>query len=450
MLMMIAIPLLSALASLNSDEAITATVAETPRPRVILYVNRSRNLPAYVDYEDEELIQVESASGDFECWTKSELLGIIRLHELSEPHMGSVVLWNKRRQQGMILNDGFEGVDLEVNGVPMTLERSRVSHVILDPPLDEQYLNRRLALDPNDVVAHLALCQWLIDTKQYDHAEAELQQIRAQHNDPESHRLLRIVQAQLALHASNLPEAGSTETSNAKPDSAASAANIPRLLSDEEVNLIRVYEIDLQNPPRLLFPRDAIDALILQHGDSRLIPDTEIEQAKLYKAEPIELVRLLFRLRARELYPQINVLSEPTALQLFRERVHDTWLMNNCSTSRCHGGDSSGRLRLLRRGADPTRTRYTNLLVLDRFRTTDGAPILDWELPDESLLIHYGLPRNETRTPHPDVPGWEPLFSGSRRDLKNGAILWMESMMKMPRPQYPIDPLTSEEDRESR
>ena len=447
MLMMIAIPLLSALAGLNSDETTTAAVAETPRPRVILYVNRSRNLPAHVDYEDEEVIQVESTSGDFECWIKSELLGIIRLHELSEPHMGSVVLWNKRQQQGMIFSDGFEGVELEVNGVPMTLDRSRVSHVILEPPIDEQYLNRRLALDSNDIVSHLALCQWLIDTKQYDHAEAELQQVRAQHNDPESHRLLRIVQAQLELHSSTLQETTPAETGNDESDPTSEA---PRLLSADEVNLIRVYEIDLQDPPRMLFPRDAIDALIQQHGDSRLIPDTEIEQSKLYKAEPLELVRLLFRLRARELYPRINVLSEPTALQLFRERVHDTWLMNNCSTSRCHGGNNSGRLRLLRRGADPTRTRYTNLLVLDRFRTADGAPILDWELPDESLLIQYGMPRNETRTPHPDVPGWEPLFSGSRRDLKNGAILWMESMMRMPRPQYPIDALTSDEDRESR
>lgn len=450
MYMTIAIPLLSMLISMNGSESSAAAAVEPTRPRVILYVNRSRNLPAYVDYEDEELIQVESTSGDFECWVKGDLLGIIRLHELSEPHMGSVILWNNRRQNGAILKDGFDSVEMLVNGVPLTLKRDRVSHVVLDPPLEEQYLNRRLALDSADIVSHLALCQWLIDKKQFDHAEAELQQVRRQHNDAESLRLLKIVQAQLQLHGSKPNTPGQDGTNQEAGDASIALPAVPRLLTDDEVNLIRVYEMDLQNPPHMLVPRQTIDALIEQHADSRLIPDTKIEQAQLYKAEPITLVKLLFRLRARELYPQINVISEPAALQLFRERVHDTWLMNSCSTSRCHGGNESGRLRLLRRGADPTRTRYTNMLVLDRFRIADGTPILDWELPGDSLLIQYGLPRNETRTPHPDVPGWKPLFAGSRRDLKNGAISWMESMMKMPRPQYPIDALTDDNDGQSR
>ena len=122
-------------------------------------------------------------------------------------------------------------------------------------------------------------------------------------------------------------------------------------------------------------------------------------------------------------------------------------LMNNCSTSRCHGGSNSGRLRLLQTGAATDRVRYTNLLILDRFRTKEGVPLLDWEQPEQSLLVQYGLPRSETTTPHPAVKGWKPLFTGRQRSMKDGAALWMNSMMQSPRPEYPIGELTDDGDR---
>ena len=284
----------------------------------------------------------------------------------------------------------------------------------------------------------------MIQERQYEYARSELEQIRKRHADPESIKAMRFVEAQLQLHR-NSEQA--MKTSGPETETRPSNSPLPRTLTDEEVNLIRVYEIDLQNPPHLLVPRNAIRELIDAYETSSLVPDTEAEQASLFQADSIDVVRLMFRLRARELYPNIEVIGEPTALRLFRERVHDTWLMNNCSTSRCHGGSSSGRLRMLRSGVATDRVRYTNLLILDRFRTDEGQPLLDWDNPEQSLLVQYGLPRNETSTPHPPVPGWRPLFTGRQKALKDGAVLWMDSMMQSPRPEYPIAELTDESDR---
>jgi hypothetical protein len=419
--------------------------ATESRPRVIVHVNRSREVPAHVDYEDDEIIQIESLDGLHESWVKNELLSIIRLHDLTEPHKGVVITRNNQQHRGTIVRDGFDAVDMRILDVPLTLKRSQISHVLLEPSLDEQYLQRRLAIDPEDVSSHLALCNWLIQERQYEYAKSELEQVRKRHADPESIKAMRFVEAQLELHRSSEQTPGNDGTDD--EESGASSAPIPRTITDEEVNLVRVYEIDLQNPPRLLVPRTAVRELIESYGSSSLVPDTEAEQASLYQAESIDIVRLLFRLRARELYPTIEVIGEPTALRLFRERVHDTWLMNNCSTSRCHGGSNSGRLRLLRDGSATDRVRYTNLLILDRFSTRDGEPLLDWENPDQSLLIQYGLPRSETTTPHPPVSGWKPLFTGRQRAMKDGAVQWMRSMMQSPRPEYPIAELTDDEDR---
>ena len=102
---------------------------------------------------------------------------------------------------------------------------------------------------------------------------------------------------------------------------------------------------------------------------------------------------------------------------------------------------------MLRSGVATDRVRYTNLLILDRFRTDEGQPLLDWDNPEQSLLVQYGLPRNETSTPHTPVPGWRPLITGRQKALKDGAVLWMNSMMQSPRPEYPIAELTDETDR---
>ena len=426
-----------------------APMAIESRPRVIVYVNRSREVAAHVDYEDDEIIQVESLNGLHESWMKNELLTIIRLHELPEPHKGVVIMRNNRQHRGTIVRDGFDAVDMRILDVPLTLSRSDVSHVLLEPSLDEQYLQRRLAIDPKDVSSHLALCNWLIQERQYDYARSELEQIRKRHADPETINAIRFIEAQLDLHQTS-EETSTNRAKDARGGDAGTSTPstpIPRTITNEEVNLICVYEINLQDPPRLRVPRNARRELIESYSSSSLIPETEAEQASLYQAESIDIVRLLFRLRARELYPTVEVLSEPPALRLFRDRVHDTWLTNNCSTSRCHGGADSGRLRLLRKGPAAHRVRYTNLLILDRFRTRDGELLLDWEHPDQSLLIQYGLPRSETKTPHPPVDGWKPAFGGRDQAMIDGVVEWMKSMKQSPRPEYPIAELTDDADR---
>ena len=203
------------------------------------------------------------------------------------------------------------------------------------------------------------------------------------------------------------------------------------------MNLIRVYEIDLEDLPGARASQCG-HGVVRAVRHQRLVPDTETEQLALAASPSIDIVRLLFKLRARELYDRIEVLSEPKALQLFRERVHDTWLMNNCSTTRCHGGTGAGRFSLQRARSTDDRTRYTNLLMIDRFRCDDGASLVDWDDPPSSRLIQYGLPADQTNTPHPDVPGWKPVFGGSQRALAKGAELWIGSMRSTPRPVYPV------------
>jgi hypothetical protein len=178
--------------------------------------------------------------------------------------------------------------------------------------------------------------------------------------------------------------------------------------------------------------------MIDAYAASGFIPRSETERRALFRAEPLEIVELLFKLRARELYPEIKVITEPWALNLYRRRVHNTWLLNNCATTRCHGGPGAGRFYLHRHRYKDERVRYTNLLILHRLELDPKWPLLNYDEPMMSLIIQYGLPRQQARNPHPDAKGWKPVFGPGGQRMLRDTLDWLDAMMK-PRPWYPVD-----------
>ncbi len=146
----------------------------------------------------------------------------------------------------------------------------------------------------------------------------------------------------------------------------------------------------------------------------------------------------MFELRARDLYPQVKVLSEPWGLNMFRRRVHDAWLINRCATSRCHGGPDAGRFRLHRRHYKDERVRYSNLLTLQRLDLDPAWPLINYDDPKSSLIIQYGLPANRADKRHPAVKGWKPIFTRATNRMLSRSVNWIEAMMQ-PRPEYPVE-----------
>lgn len=201
--------------------------------------------------------------------------------------------------------------------------------------------------------------------------------------------------------------------------------------------MIRVLEVDMRQPPRMqslpTLPRRIMQA----YGESGRLPAGAANLSQLESMGPAQLLALLFDLKARDLYGEIEVLSEPYALNLFRQRVHDAWLLGNCATSRCHGGLEGGRFFLHRRNHRDERVRFTNLLILLRSGWSE-QPLVDFDRPADSLILQHALPRSEARFPHPDVPGWRPVFTNANQRLLADALRWIEQMHR-PRPAYPVD-----------
>lgn len=411
-----------------------APAEDTLPPRVIVHENRRREVPGHVAFEDEDTIFLTHLDGRLERFMKDRIMGIIRLVDPAPGQTGTVFLRNGQQRTAIVLEDTFAHVAIEIEGVRTVLTRDVVDHVELDATFEDRYSAFKASLRPDMPAGHLALCRWLIREQRLDLAEAELNELLSRHDDHEARQLLRVVSAQRELAARPEPPAKPRE-----PERADRREREGPLVTAEDVNLIRVYEIDFARPPRIDLPRAAIDNLLANYARSPLLPATPEGRQALYRADPLTVVEeLIFKLQARDLYPEIRVITEPHALNIFRQRVHNAWLMNNCATSRCHGGPDAGRLVLHRRGYKGTRVRYTNFLILERLHLDPEWPLVNYQTPMDSLIIQYGLPRPMARKPHPAARGWKPAFRGLDDRMVRRTVEWIESMME-PRMDYPVD-----------
>lgn len=421
-----------------------AEAPATPQ-RIIVEVGRFETAMGTLEMEDDDMVVLRNRRGEVESYPKNRIIRIIRLVDPVPGQTGVVFLRNGQSREGVIIEDTFEHVLIEIEGIRARLLRETVDHVVLTPTFEQTYRRFKAALLPDHPYQHLELCRWLFQERKYELCKEELDALLAKSELVEARRLMRLVDAQLALigPAKGEPKAPARQPADDESDSESSSdgpiANRPGILTHEEVNLIRVYEIDFDRPPRVLIEAPTIQKLIETYSDNKLIPGSRAERNALFNADPLDLVEhLFFELKARELYPEIKVITEPYALNQFRIHVHNTWLMNNCASTDCHGGKFGGRLMLHRSGYRDARVRYTNFLILDRLKLDpELPPLIDYDQPMNSLLIQYGLPREEARYPHPEVPNWSPAFTPGSRKGVNATVDWIKAMM-YPHPEYPV------------
>jgi hypothetical protein len=410
------------------------------KKRVHIIEDRFNECGGTVEAESEDYIVVLS-KGKLRGFYKARVRDIIQLVDPEPGQPGTVTMRDGMVYRGTIIADNFDDVEIEIEGIRQKLPRTAVLHTVLTLTPQQVYERMRKEIKRDAYSDRLSLARYLYDKRMYVESRDELLALLEDVDLHEAKELLRVVSAQLAL-GTPLPK----PITDDGEDPEVGERGVPgfrdtlpkRLLTPEEVNLIRVYEIDFRQPPRVTVTPELIREMIEKYSSSNLIPASADGRNALFRKDPVELVRLLFDLRARDLYGKIKVDTEPFALNLFRQRVHNAWLINSCATSGCHGGVDAGRFFLHRFDAKDAQVRYTNLLILDRLKLPDRPPLIDWDNPMNSLIVQFGLPRQEARFPHPDVKGWKPVFTQSNRKLLEDFERWVKAMYR-PRPDYPVD-----------
>ena len=415
--------------------AAAATPDAPPPRRVWVVLDFYKEFGGTVVREDEATLVIRTTAGEERTIDRSAVISAIPL--LDDPEGTPVIVRYRddRRVRGTLVTDGLDGATVDLRGMRTVIPRSEIWGLEREVPFDVLLARYRKAIPADAWPQRIALARWAMDQDHPEVAVEELREVVKHQESDEVRKLLKLAEiAQRTRASTTAPPPEKPRPAAANP--AEDAVPQPRL-RESDVNVIRVMEVDLTRPPRMEASPDLPADLVTRFGPEGKLPADGDTAQKLAAWPAPRLLTLLFQLKARDLYGRIRVAEDPEHLRVYRKQVHDAWLVPNCATSRCHGGDQAGSLRLVREQPRDARTSYTNLVHLLRHRTAAGESLLDFDNPAASPLLDMGRPRESARRPHPAVSGWKPSVRSGRDEPETSVVAWLRGMHR-PRPEYPV------------
>jgi len=363
----------------------------------------------------------------------------------------TVTFLSGRKITGLMISSDDESVVLRINGIDTTYRRSRIASIKVLPPIEDRYLILRESLPDSDIDGRLLLVDWLRDRRAYELAIQELDSIlEVEPNHPQAKTLKTWLEQHLKLAQSRSERKPKQATPNRRPVKATEPT-----LTAEQINLIRVYEIDLDNPPKFIIDNDTIRELIARSPEK--FPVDEKAREAILDGTDLDKLKLLFRHRARDLYQKVRILEDPDSFKDFKQHIAGKtgWMINSCATVRCHGGENAGELRLISYNPNSPESLYSNFVIIDQFKLKDGSPLINHTEPDRSPLVHLGMVRSRSLYPHPELDptkfgrDWKPVFRSTNATNFKRTTEWIRSLYT-PRPDYgfnyPLQPATPNTD----
>ena len=353
--------------------------------------------------------------------------------------------------EGELLGESDDDVTLLIAGIKRIIPRANIADMKVPKTVAEEFKERRAKLDSKDIDGRYQLARWLYEKKAYRLANDELTRLREKF--PKDDRVATLAQildevlkkpSPPAEQKEPAPDAGvETDTDELDLD----RHGLPRKrLSKEQINLIKIFEIDLTadeaDRPKLFVPRKTVMKILDKYADDNLKGTRN--RRRFLSAKGYEVFEKMVELAheypaVRGLYKDFIVRGNPVAMQTFRTRIHKNYVLNYCGTASCHGGPDARKLFLFRSRSTSQATVYTNFFILNSFRSPGQWDMIDRFEPERSLLIQYGLPRDDTNTPHPEVRGWRPRILAARRRSMLHAIADWISQLQEDRPKYGIN-----------
>jgi hypothetical protein len=341
-----------------------------------------------------------------------------------------------RTLTGELVSEDSSTVTLLISGIKTPIPRTSIQSVEIMAEPQEQYKQMRSELEDDDFEGRYRLAYTMFEKKWYGLAMSELQSLeRAFPDNNKTRSLQTVVQSRIDRARDSAPANVST-ADRSQRDPVTVVTQAPggdQLLTEEQINLIRIYEVDLDTQPRVTLTPETIEKLFKTYAsDDRLDKD----RREFQRMPGHEKLDVLFTLQARELYGEVIIQQDSPAIKAFRSQLHQRYVLNYCAATSCHGDKSPGGLFLFRIQPNSDATVYTNFYILNRMEKSQGA-LIDRDMPRRSLLLQYGLNRDAAATPHPDVPGWRQQFV-NEQDQRFEQYVDVINQLWKPAPNYGI------------
>ncbi len=342
-----------------------------------------------------------------------------------------------RQLSGELLSQDEVTVTLMISGIKTPIPRRSIESIEIQPEPREQYRQKRAELENDDLDGRYRLAYMMYEKKWFDLSLAELNALEREFPDSDKVRTLKtVVQSRIDREneTADRPSPTVATTSNGSDVNVVTESpGQEQLLTQEQINLIRVYEADLEAQPNVTLPPETIDKLFQTYASNDRL---DKDQRAFRRLPGYEQLNILFDLQARELYGEVVIRQDSPAIKAFRSQLHQRYVLNYCATTGCHGDKSPGGLFLFRIQPNSDETVYTNFYILNQMQKAQGT-MIDRDEPRRSLLLQYGLKRDAAATPHPEVPGWRTQFI-NEQDKRFEAYVDVIDQLWKPAPEYGI------------
>lgn len=356
----------------------------------------------------------------------------------------TVTLKDGRTLKGEVAEDTNQSITLVISNIKNTFPRDQVKSVEYLKTVDEEYAERRAKIEDANLTERYKLAGWAYQKKAYALAKKELDDLVTRDPSNPDYKFMRdVVIAKLKDEAKPVtpvtpdPATPVNPADPVKPPAA--TGNLPtKKLDQKMMNKLRVFELDLgvKPEPKVFIPRDVLEKFAKEFANDADFQAAAKDAGKFRAMKPLEQLNVLFAVRARGYYEEVQVKDDPPAIREFRN-VHKNYVMPYCATAECHGGPKAGALFLFNNPPGGEDTLHTNLYILSTFQTKE-AYMIDRDYPGKSLLVQYGMPRDKTTTPHPEVAGWQPKILPIEKDRTHLMLTQWIGMLLRPVPDYEL------------
>ena len=346
--------------------------------------------------------------------------------------------------EGELVEETADKVVLKIAGINTPISKDRIRELTYKPSLAEQYKAKRAELKDDDFDARYDLARWLYDQETmeaYQIALAELNDITARSPGQRQAQLLkRLVQQRIAaLEAiQEDPGAENPPPDNGDGPAAPPTAERPKALEKDQRSLLKIYEINLKDKPRVTVPHKVADDFLDKYraADALSSYNSREGRARFHRLANYEQLSLMFEVQARDMYGEVIVQDEPEALAFFKQNVNPRYVTGYFI--RMFGEEPVPGLKLIKEKGNSEPSAYTNFLLLHR-ASVDGQKFINRDRPDQSLLLQWGLPRQDAAFPAPQsVKNFRPYFTGPGDERFVEMVNWIKRLY-FPSPDYPIE-----------
>ncbi len=343
-----------------------------------------------------------------------------------------------------------DGVIINIKGIQTRIAQVNVASVNYPEDYDKQLADKRAKLEKTDVKGRIALARDAFNNKRYVPARDILEEaLTVDPNNTEASELRDTTMAQIRLERSRqqapTTEPRFSERANAAttPSTGLADAADNRFLKPVDINTIRQYELqDTETDIPLRFESD------VKRRYANKLSNRPIDEFLSLTA--MQQAMDILKNGAPEMRNNVKITRDPRAMMIYRRTIQP-YVLPNCATSQCHGGNNAGNL-VLTSPAESDQATYTNFFILQAYTRKAGSggsavfgkgetKIVDRTQPAKSLLLQYSIPTNVAEFDHPEVPGYRPSLRGPD-DLKYRQILsWIHDSLNpsLDQPNYGIN-----------